>query len=192
MDKMNFWDREEVIERIKQMHRLGMDISYVGVLGGYPHLLFASVHYYNNWAGAVTSAGIDYNSVRRQQCWNKDRIKKMLRRCKDAGEGFGYIEFEKRHPKLFHAAVYHFGSWANAVSVIGLNYRKVKRFKTNWNRDKIKRRIQRLYKEGKVLSYRVMRNTGYTDLISAANFWFGGWGKAVDACGLDYNKIRKK
>jgi len=26
MDKMNFWDRDEVIERIKQMHRLGGDI----------------------------------------------------------------------------------------------------------------------------------------------------------------------
>jgi len=28
MDKMNFWDRDEVIERIKQMHRLGGDILH--------------------------------------------------------------------------------------------------------------------------------------------------------------------
>jgi len=191
MGKMNFWDRDEVRERIKQMHRLEMDVSYAGVLESAPQLLFAAVHYYRNWAIAVTSAGIDYKSVRRQESWNRNRIKKLLKKHKDSGEGFGYIEFEKRRPKLFHAAVYHFGSWANALTAIGIDYNKVKRF-TAWDRDKIKRKIRYLYKKQQDISYKVMKRSGRTNLLSAANYHFGGWGKAIDAWGIDYDRIRKK
>jgi len=191
LNEVNVWDRDEVRERIKQMHRLGMDVSYAGVLESVPQLLFAAVHYYRNWAEAVVSAGIDYNSVRRQECWNRGNLVKMLRKCKDTGEGFGYNEFENRRPKLFHAAVYHFGSWANAVSAAGMDYSKVKKF-TAWDRDKIKRKIRYLYKKQQDISYKVMRNKGYTNLISATNYHFGGWGKAVAACGIDYDRIRKK
>jgi hypothetical protein len=191
MDKRNFWDREEVAARIKQMHYLGSDISYAGVLESTPQLLFAAVHYYRNWAIAVTSAGIDYNRVRRQESWDRNKIKKLLKKHKNSGEGFRYNGFEKRHPKLFHAAVYHFGGWANALTAIGMDYNKVKRF-TAWDRGKIKRRIIALYKKNKDISYKVMRRTGRINLISAANYHFGGWGKAVSACGLDYDRIRKK
>jgi len=188
---MNFWDREEVKERIQQLYRLERDISYVGVLENYPKLLFAGVHYYKNWGSAVTSAGIDYSKVRKQESWSKEKIMKLLKMYKNKKEDFRYNEFEKKYPKLFHAAVYHLGSWENACSIIGLNYKKIRGF-TDWNREKIKRKIIYLYKKGVDISYRVMRRTGYTNLISAGNFWFGNWGKAVISSGLPYDEIRKK
>ena len=43
------WDSEEVKIRIKQLYRLGRDISYSGILAEHPHLLFAAVHYFRNW-----------------------------------------------------------------------------------------------------------------------------------------------
>ena len=42
------------------------------------------------------------------------------------------------------------------------------------------------------ISYKVMRKSDKGELVSAANFWFGGWGKAIIACGLPYAEIRKK
>jgi hypothetical protein len=72
------------------------------------------------------------------------------------------------------------------------NYNKVKRF-TAWDRRKIKRRILYLYKKNKDISYKVMRRSGRINLISAVNYYLtDGWGKAVSACGLNYDKIRKK
>jgi len=191
MNSTNCWDREEVKERIQQLYRLGKDLSYVGVLKNYPRLLFAGVYYYKNWAIAVTSAGIDYSKVRKQEFWSKEKIINQLKKYKKEKQDFRYNEFGKRHPKLFHASCYHFGSWENACSVIGLNYKKIKKF-TNWNREKIKKKIKYLYKKGIDISYRAMRDSGKGKLVSAGNFWFGNWGKAVCACGLCYAKIRKK
>ena len=185
---MMIWDREEVIAQIKYRHRLSQDISYVGVLEEFPHLLFAAVHYFKNWGVAVTSAGIDYSKVRREEVWSRKRIIRLLKRYKKKGEGFRYNEFERRHSKLFAAACYHFGSWKNALSVIGIDYNKVKKF-TSWNREKIKRKILSLYRRRLDLSYSAMRRTGYTSLISAASFCFGNWGKAVLALGA--SRMRK-
>ena len=75
---MLFWDREEVIIRIRQLYRSNKDISYTGVLKKYPLLLFAAVHYFANWGKAVTAAGIDYQKVRREQVWSRKRIKEEL------------------------------------------------------------------------------------------------------------------
>jgi len=188
---MNYWDREEVIAQIEYRHRLGRNISYVGVLEEFPCLLFAAVYYFKNWGVAVTSAGIDYSKVRREKVWSKKRIIGVLKRYKKKKEDFRYNEFQRKHPKLFAASCYHFGSWKNTLSVIGMDYNKVKRF-TNWNREKIKRKIVSLSRKGNDLSYQGMRELGYISLISAASFCFGNWGKAVLASGLPYAEIRRK
>ena len=191
MDEMNYWDREEVIAQIKYRHRLGRNISYVGVLEEFPHLLFAGLYYFKNWGVAITSAGIDYSKVRRQDVWSKKRIINLLRRYKKKGADLCYNEFERKHPKLFHAACYHFGSWKNALSVIGMDYSKVKKL-NSWNREKINRKIVSLSRKGLDLSYQGMRKLGYVSLISTASFCFGNWGKAVLASGLPYAGIRRK
>ena len=185
------WDREEVIAQIKYRHSRSQDISYVGVLEEFPHLLFAAVHYFKNWGVAVTSAGIDYSKVRREKVWSKKRIIRLLKRYRKKGESFRYNEFERKHPKLFHAACYHLGSWKNALSVIGIDYRKVKKF-TDWNREKIKRKIKSLHRKGFDLSYGAMRRNGYTSLVTAGCFYFNNWGKAIIASGLPYADIRRK
>ena len=185
---MRIWDREEVIAQIKYRHSCHKDISYVGVLEEFPHLLFAAVHYFKNWGIAVSSAGIDYRKVRREEVWSKKRIIRLLKRYKKKGEGFRYNEFERKHPKLFHASCYHFGSWKNALSVIGIDYSKIKKVKT-WNREKIKRKIISLYRKDLDLSYSAMRRNGYTSLVAAGCFYYSNWGKAIVASDLPYVEI---
>jgi len=178
--------QKEVIrltEKILKRHSLltaGIRVERIclGVLEEFPHLLFAAVHYFKNWGVAVTSAGIDYSKVRREDVWSKKRIINLLKRYKKKKESFRYNEFQRKHPKLFAAACYHFGSWKNALSVIGMDYSKVKKLKT-WNREKIKRKINFLYRKGDALYYQGMRESGDISLISTASFCFGNWGKAV-------------
>ena len=47
-------------------------------------------------------------------------------------------------------------------------------------------------KKGMDIFYKAMRKSDKDGLVSAANFWFGGWGKAIGICGLPYAEIRKK
>lgn len=188
---MNFWDREEVMIRIKQLYRLNKDISYSGVLKGYPLLLFAAVHYFTNWGKAITAAGINYAGVRRQQIWNRQEIKRKLLAVQKKGEPLNYNEFERRHPKLFHASLYHFGGWKNALSTIGVNYRAVRKLE-KWSKEKVKERIRTLKKKKGDLSYRSMLRQGETATVSMGTYYFGSWQGAITKAGLNYREIKKK
>jgi len=188
---MMYWDREEVRLRIRQLYRLGRDISYVGVLETYPLLLFAAQHYFPNWGQAVVASGIDYGRVRRQEVWSRKRMREELMVLYKQAEDLSYNEFERRHPKLIHAALYHFGSWESAITSIGLDYQKVRKVKS-WSRKKILESIRTLRNEGVDLSHRAMYKNGTGALASAAQFFYGSWREAISRAGLDYNQIRKR
>lgn len=189
--QLTFWDREEVKIRIKQLYRLNRDISYTGVLDEHPHLLFAAVHYFPNWGYAVTSCGIDYKKVRRQEVWSRKKVKKELMKLKKTGEDLSYNQFERRHSELFHAAQYHLGSWENALSVIGIDYNKVKKPKKQWSKEGITKEIKTLKDKGVDLSFRAMFRQGYGVVVSMGTFYYGSWRKAIESAGLDYSLIKK-
>ena len=188
---MTFWDREEVKIRINQLYRLNRDISYTGVLDEHPHLLFAAVNYFRNWGHAVTSSGIDYSKVRRHEVWSRKRVKKELMKLQREGVELSYNEFERKHPELLHAAQYHYGNWKNALSVIGIDYKDVKKPR-EWTGEKIIEEIKTLKDKGVDLSWRAMFRQGYGAVVSASQFFYGSWRKAISRAGIDYSKIRKR
>lgn len=186
------WDREEVKIRLTQLYRLNRDISYTGVWEEQPELLFAGVYYFKNWSQALISSGIEPNKARRHEIWSKDRIKRELISLKKEGEELRYNEFERRHRKILHAAIYHFGSWQNAISGIGIDYDKVKKVHGEWSKGRIIREIKALEEKGVDLSVKAIRKQGYGALVTMSNFYFGSWGESIKRAGLDYNTIRKR
>jgi hypothetical protein len=62
--------------------------------------------------------------------------------------------------------------------------------KTKWNRDEIVRRITVLHKLDEDLTYSHIKEIDST-LVGAAISYFGNWGAAIRAVGLDYSEIRK-
>ena len=56
------------------------------------------------------------------------------------GVELSYNEFERKHSELLHAAQYHFGSWQNALSAIGVDYKDVKKPK-EWSKEGITEEI---------------------------------------------------
>ena len=102
-----------------------------------------------------------------------------------------YNQFERRHPKLLHAAQYYFGSWEKALSCLRIDYHKVRKV-NNWSREKILETIRRFQSEGVDLSPRAMHKDGNGAVVSAAQFFYGSWREAISRAGLDYNRIRKR
>ncbi len=188
---MIYWDREEVTFRIRRLYETGRDISYSGVLDDYPRLLYAAVNYFTNWGEAVTAAGIDYRKVRRQNVWSRRRVKERLMKFRKEGEALSYNRFQKKHPKLFHAALYYFGSWEKALAVVGVDYGKVREAEI-WTKEKITKAIRELAERGEDLSYRQMYRSGNGKVASAAIYFFGSWEESINKAGLDYGRIRKR
>lgn len=61
----------------------------------------------------------------------------------------------------------------------------------HWSRDKVVREIRRLNEEGQDLRHGEVAGR-HQKLVSASVRYFGSWGGAVSAAGIDYASIRRK
>ncbi len=91
----------------------------------------------------------------------------------------------KEHSALYHRACKIFGSWREALKESGINYEKARNHK-KWSREKIAKEINRLHHESKSLRPSQLRNNGGGKLLSAAEYHFGSWRRAVEVSGCIY------
>lgn len=92
----------------------------------------------------------------------------------------------KEHPRLYSNARKAFGSWKKALEACGIDYEKARNYK-KWSREEVAKEIKRLYLSGHTLRPKDLRKGGATKLISAANYHFGSWSKAVKHSGIYYS-----
>jgi hypothetical protein len=91
----------------------------------------------------------------------------------------------KEHPRLYSSARKVFGSWKKALEACEIDYEKARNHK-KWSREKVANEIKRLYLSGHTLRPKDLKNGGATRLISAANYHFGSWSKAIRQSGIYY------
>lgn len=89
------------------------------------------------------------------------------------------------HSKLYHTACKIFGSWRTALSECGIDYLEA-RNNEKWSKERILKAIRGMYVQGKSLQPSRLRNNGNMKLLSAANYHFGSWRRAVESCGYEY------
>ncbi len=97
----------------------------------------------------------------------------------------------KEHTNLYLKARKKFGSWRNALEASGLDYNKAMN-NNKWSRELIISEIIRLYNCGYDLRPSVLRSNEGIKLLSAANYHFGSWKKAMNASGIDYKYNRNR
>ncbi|MBI2605005.1 MAG: hypothetical protein HYW49_02875 [Deltaproteobacteria bacterium] len=120
----------------------------------------------------------------RRKKWTRKTVIEELR----AAENLSAKHQQGINPKLYGAAVRHFGSWRAAVEAAGFKYQKVvgRRLPGYWNRERCIKAIDRLSERH---SSHVRRQK--PALYSAALRIFGSWQAAIEAAGYDYQSIRK-
>lgn len=97
----------------------------------------------------------------------------------------------KSHSSLYVKACKAFGSWRNALEACGIDYERA-RNNRKWTRERIVREIKSLGTGGRCLRPSILRKNGMTTLVSAAEYHFGSWRRAVESCGFDYSFGRRK
>ena len=96
----------------------------------------------------------------------------------------------KEHPILYLRARKVFGSWKKALEICGIDYEKARNHK-KWSQEKIVKGIKELYLKGHSLRLKDLKKQGMISLISAAQYHFGSWCKAVESSGIYYSPGRK-
>lgn len=191
------WSRERIIDEIQSLQRQGISLSTRSMAElGYSGMVTTSYkpEYFGSWRNAIIAAGFDPREVcRRKRKWTAESIIQRIRELHAQGEDLSHSAAKRNHQYLVVVAIdpRFFGSWRKAIEAAGIDYKEVSKHEY-WSQERIRERIRTLHEQGESLSHEeAKRNHGA--LVSAASSprYFGSWGEAIRAAGLDYDEIRR-
>ncbi len=122
------WSKERIVERIKQLHADGEDLSWRHVSTQIdPQLAAAATKkkHFGSWRGAIVAAGLDYKGIRRYREWDEETILNELKELHAKGVDLNAKSVEDYDITLITAARRRFESWDRALTAAGLDYRKI-------------------------------------------------------------------
>ena len=186
------WNQESVINNILHLRATGEELSCKYIQTEHKDLYMAAIHNFWSWRNAIIAAGLDYESIRKRKAWNRAKIVKEIKELHKKGEDLAYSRMRREHSDLAAAGFSHFVNWENAITASGLDYEKIRKYKS-WDKEEIIEKIKEVYAKGEDLSWHKFSRGKYRRLSHAAidGNRFGSWGKALEAAGLDYDEIRR-
>lgn len=118
------WSAERIIREIRRAHSQGADLLSVAFKNQNKKLYSAACarRYFGSWRQALASAGLDYEAMRAEHFWSRQRIIHTIRRLHQAGEPLNWSSIQESDPSLYRAARRRetFGSWRNALRAAGV------------------------------------------------------------------------
>ena len=168
-----YWETERVINKIGFLREKGVPLYPKYVLKHYPALFSAALRIFGSWANALLAAGIEVPDS------PHDGRRGVLRALRDALEQHSENDLPE---KLKLHAAYYFGSLQKAKAALKTD----RRVSAGWSKAKIIAMIVQRQRSGKPLGYAAVRRDNPA-LVSAAEAYFGSWGNALHAAGIDPN-----
>lgn len=126
--KYRSWNRQRIIERIRELYEKGEDLSWRNVSTNLdPQLAAAATKpkHFGSWRKAIEAAGIDYQEVRRYHHWDEETIIKRVRELYEQGVPLNAKHIEEIDIPLITAARRRFESWDKALQAAGLDYKQI-------------------------------------------------------------------
>lgn len=189
------WSRERIARAIRRAHDAGEDLLSSEFKSRNKKLYSAACarRYYGSWRRAIEAAGLDYERIRGEHFWSRERIIARIRELHAEGYRLQWSVVNHEHASLYRAARRreNFGSWRSALAASGVDTGTAP-VTQQWTRRRIIEEIRRMYREGQGLSQRaVMKSNGALLAASKSPRYFGTWRRAVEAAGIDYDAVRQ-
>ena len=187
------WTRKTILEEIRLLHASGEELNYDSIGQNHAHLMRASSWHFGTWQRAVETAGLNYGEVSKYSRWTREMVILGIREIHARGGDLSWskISSSEGDPALAAAAVranMGFGTWHDAVTEAGLNYEEVARYR-HWTPERVVSEIQLLARKKAPLSSKLVQ-LNYAPLYNAAKRRFKQWDLALEAAGLDPDKVR--
>jgi DNA-binding XRE family transcriptional regulator len=190
---MRRWSKEAVIREIKARHRKGLSLGYNATIADDEALAGAARRYFGTWYAAVEAAGFDPSDYKfkteRKLSWDRPTILSEIRSYAEQGGNLSAGSVRKHYSRLYSAAVAYFGSWKAALKELGIDYESVRLYQ-EWTAERVIQEIKDAHGRGADLSDNTV-DALRPDLYGAAHTHFGSWRAAVEAAGLDPEKVRR-
>jgi hypothetical protein len=187
------WAPDEILAKLKQLHKAGKDISYNALSKTMQPLVSAAAYHFGTYRDAIEKAGIDYLDVSRRPRWSRDRVIEVIRKAHKDGEELNWASVTARRDDVGRAAFASlqkrlFGSWDQALVAAGLVANDIARYR-NWDKESIAAAIRERGDASAEVSSGVMQKSD-PGLHAAAIRYFGCYDAALIAAGIDPLKVR--
>jgi hypothetical protein len=126
--KYKMWTRERILERIRELHAQGVDLSWRHISTVVdPQLAAAATKrkHFGSWRNAIQAAGLNYSSIRRYREWDEEAVIQRLRELHQEGRDLNAKSVEQYDITLITAARRRFDSWHRALEAAGLDYKQI-------------------------------------------------------------------
>lgn len=121
------WSRARIAEELRALLASGECLAAATARANHPALFSAAVspRYYGSWRAALTSLGVDYDSLLSQNrpsssgARDARGMRTVIRRMRVMSEEtkqLGSAEARTRYPRFYERAITHFGTWEAAAS----------------------------------------------------------------------------
>ncbi len=163
------WDTDRIVAAIRRLRQQKLPL-YARYMSTKQTKLFATaLRLYGSWPNALAAA------IPKAQLPDKLSTSiQILRALRDANGDVPH--------SLRLQAEYYFGSLSKALTAV----KSDPRMRRGWSREKILAVLQRMHRDRKGLGYGDARRQT-TALVTAAEAYYGSWGKALYAAGIDPN-----
>jgi hypothetical protein len=112
--------RSDWIAAIKNVYKRDGNVFAKYLQRKHPHLYDQSIWIFGDWDSALRAARFDPEEMRIRSPGNEEKIIKEIRAMRRENLPLNAHYVMKHRPKLFSAAVLHFGSWSKALIAAGI------------------------------------------------------------------------
>jgi hypothetical protein len=165
------WDREKINTGIRALRKQNLPLYAKYVMKNHQKLFSGALAAYRSWNKALLAAGVTNKEIPR-----KTRLG-LLREFRDTVESRSDIS----EPLRLQLS-YYFGSPRNAKTALKTDAKLL----SGWSKRKIITVLAQKHRSKEKLSYGTVRRE-CPALVSAAEAYFGSWGKALHAARIDPN-----
>lgn len=180
------WDKEKVIDAIKERYRQGESLRGSIVLKEANALYSAARIRFGSWRAAIAEAGLPYLDVATSWRWDEPRLHAALRQWA--------ASCEPGLPRRLQSPVRRlYGSWEKALEAAGLDPKlaEERSLRRAWTKAQVAQAIKKRAKEGKSLLQTDVRKDD-ARLLEAARRLYGSWVKArASALGTEPRRLRR-
>ena len=189
------WDKPLILKTLRQHHKAGKELAYNSMAREMQSLVSAAAYHFGSYRHAVEKAGIEYASITRRPRWTKQRIIKLVKEARRAGEDLHWSAVTRRRDELGLAAFASlqrrlFGRWDRALQSAGLDADEVSQYR-KWDRNTIVYELKHRARDREPLNSGAIQKDD-PGLHAAAVRHFGGYDQALRAAKLDPTHFRQR
>jgi hypothetical protein len=166
------WNEETTLTEIRRLRSRRLPLYAWYVMKQHAALFRRACRVYGTWSKALAAAGLPIGHRHSSPLL-------VLRALGDAMERRSRADIPQR---LKAQAEHYFGSLRKAVAALKTD----RRLASGWSKRKIIATLSRMHRAGKGLTFAQARRVN-SALVSAAEAYFGSWGKALHAAGINPN-----